>query len=380
MAKEGAAINEQTTNESEQVFIKDVHIEDNDHKPEVNFDTVSGYDHTRTDESLLPPPPTEFTAPKDDVKPTFTFTSAPVISEDTARQALVEFVSKQRCWGTGTAKNLTFEKLQPSHSYHYFLETFTEERTSKWDHEPFRGQFVDGPQNGPAPGPWEIPATFKEIFKNEIQHHEVPHTAFVKPCFRCKTKGKIDCYRCNGSGRVNCSSCNESGSRTVTRNGKSCRESCHCSGGKVSCLYCRGNGKVRCPACKGECKLKWFIKLIISWVNNVSEHVIERGVIPAYMISQSTGTLGFNEVLPLVQPVANFPVAEVNEVSHNFVDSHQFPMKRIHMQHHMIRMVPMTECVCRHRGKEFTFFVYGLENKVYAPNYPDQYCWGCTIQ
>lgn len=44
--------------------------------------------------------------------------SAPVISEDTARQALVEFVSKQRCWGTGTAKNLTFEKLQPSHSYH----------------------------------------------------------------------------------------------------------------------------------------------------------------------------------------------------------------------------------------------------------------------
>lgn len=142
MAKEGAAINEQTTNESEQVFIKDVHIEDNDHKPEVNFDTVSGYDHTRTDESLLPPPPTEFTAPKDDVKPTFTFTSAPVISEDTARQALVEFVSKQRCWGTGTAKNLTFEKLQPSHSYHYVLETFTEERTSKWDHEPFRGTCI----------------------------------------------------------------------------------------------------------------------------------------------------------------------------------------------------------------------------------------------
>uniref|UniRef100_A0A8W8IYX5 Protein SSUH2-like protein n=1 Tax=Magallana gigas TaxID=29159 RepID=A0A8W8IYX5_MAGGI len=342
MAKEGAAINEQTTNESEQVFIKDVHIEDNDHKPEVNFDTVSGYDHIRTDESLLPPPPTEFTAPKDDVKPTFTFTSAPVISEDTARQALVEFVSKQRCWGTGTAKNLTFEKLQPSHSYHILL-----------------GQFVDGSQNGSAPGPWEIPATFTEIFKNEIQHHEVPHTAFVK---------------------VNCSSCNGSGSRTVTRNGKSCRESCHCSGGKVSCLYCRGNGKVRCPACKGECRLKWFIKLIISWVNNVSEHVIERGVIPAYMISQSTGTLGFNEVLPRVPPVANFPVAEVNEVSHNFVDSHQFPMKRIHMQHHMIRMVPLTQCVCRRRGKEFTFFVYGLENKVYAPDYPDQCCWGCTIQ
>lgn len=42
------------------------------------------------------------------------------------------------------------------------------------------GQFVDGSQNGPAPGPWEIPATFRELFKNETQHHEVPHTAFVR--------------------------------------------------------------------------------------------------------------------------------------------------------------------------------------------------------
>lgn len=25
--------------------------------------------------------------------------------------------------------------------FQYFLETFTEERTSKWDHEPFRGTF-----------------------------------------------------------------------------------------------------------------------------------------------------------------------------------------------------------------------------------------------
>lgn len=44
--------------------------------------------------------------------------SAPVISEDTARQALVEVVSEQCCWGTGTAKSLTFETLQPSTSYH----------------------------------------------------------------------------------------------------------------------------------------------------------------------------------------------------------------------------------------------------------------------
>uniref|UniRef100_A0A8W8IXN2 Uncharacterized protein n=1 Tax=Magallana gigas TaxID=29159 RepID=A0A8W8IXN2_MAGGI len=154
-------------------------------------------------------------------------------------------------------------------------------------------QFVDGSQNGPAPGPWEIPATFKEIFKNEIQHHEVPHTAFVMVC---------------------CSSCNGIGSRTVTR--------------------------------------------------NIPEHVIERGIIPAYMISESTGTLGFNEVLSLVALLPPPPTV--------FAPPQDY--------HHMIRMVPVTQCVCRRRGKEFTFFVYGLENKVYGPDYPDQCCWGCTIQ
>ena len=48
-------------------------------------------------------------------------------------------------------------------------------------------------------------------------------------------------------------------------------------------------------------------------------------------------------------------------------------------QQHVIRMVPVTQCFCKRRGKEFTFYVYGLETKVHAPEYPDQCCWGCTI-
>ena len=48
-------------------------------------------------------------------------------------------------------------------------------------------------------------------------------------------------------------------------------------------------------------------------------------------------------------------------------------------QQHVIRMVPVTQCFCKRRGKEFTFYVYGLESKVHAPEYPDQCCWGCTI-
>lgn len=75
MAKVG--IDEQTIDESEQDF------SEREHKPDVSFDTVAGYDNARMDQSLLPPPPTVFAPPQDYVQSTFT--SAPVITEDTAK-------------------------------------------------------------------------------------------------------------------------------------------------------------------------------------------------------------------------------------------------------------------------------------------------------
>ena len=48
------------------------------------------------------------------------------------------------------------------------------------------GQMIDGPQNGTAPGPWDIAASPPSLFQDYVQHFEVPHTASVKvkkkPC------------------------------------------------------------------------------------------------------------------------------------------------------------------------------------------------------
>lgn len=46
------------------------------------------------------------------------------------------------------------------------------------------GGYIDGPENGPAPGPWDIPAQCEELFKDEKKNIEVPHTASVKVCTR----------------------------------------------------------------------------------------------------------------------------------------------------------------------------------------------------
>lgn len=49
-------------------------------------------------------------------------------------------------------------------------------------------------------------------------------------------------------------------------------------------------------------------------------------------------------------------------------------------QKHTITTIPITQCECSQKGgKKMTYYVYGLDNKVHAPTYPDTCCWGCEI-
>jgi hypothetical protein len=42
------------------------------------------------------------------------------------------------------------------------------------------GQPIDGPTNGPAPGPWDIQVQQRTKFKDSTMNVEIPHTASVK--------------------------------------------------------------------------------------------------------------------------------------------------------------------------------------------------------
>ena len=44
---------------------------------------------------------------------------------------------------------------------------------------------IDGPQNGPAPQPWDIAVNPPAMFKNSSSRLEVPHTASVKVTLYC---------------------------------------------------------------------------------------------------------------------------------------------------------------------------------------------------
>ncbi|XP_062584371.1 protein SSUH2 homolog [Saccostrea cucullata] len=378
MTSVGPAGDEDQVDESEPVVCEDLNAEGSDVKPKIDFATVPGYNNVRLDQSLLPPPPTDYAPPKDWKQPDFM--SAPVISEETARQALLEHVSQQCCWGKGAAEKLTFKELQSSTSYHWYRRNCGQEMDIPFNITENGSQPVNGPQNGPAPGPWDIPASFSKYFVNETQHHEVPFTAYVKDCHKCNARGYVRCGKCMGRGKVKCGTCHGSGRRRVYRNGEHRVVSCSmCHGGKRRCPRCGGDGRVTCPTCKSHCRLKWFIKLTVNWVNNIGEHVVEKTELPDHLVSQAAGTMGFEDTQIRVMPISRFPVGEINEASGKLIASHQFPNRRIHMQHHIIRMIPVTQCFCQYKEKGVNYFVYGLESRVYAPEYPDQCCWGCNI-
>ena len=48
-------------------------------------------------------------------------------------------------------------------------------------------------------------------------------------------------------------------------------------------------------------------------------------------------------------------------------------------QRQVLRGVPVTEVQYKWEDVNSRFWVYGTERKVYAPDYPQQCCWGCNI-
>ena len=84
----------------------------------------------------------------------------------------------------------------------YELQTFTEKRETSWAFTPYGGGDIDGPGSGTAPLPWEVSAQPAHHFHDEVKVVQVPHTASVKECHRCKGTGSLQCSECHGKGWV----------------------------------------------------------------------------------------------------------------------------------------------------------------------------------
>ncbi|XP_004559053.2 protein SSUH2 homolog isoform X1 [Maylandia zebra] len=340
------------------------------------LDDIHGYQGLKggdDDNPLYPPPPAYNPQPEQNRSTSVPDVRVPSVSEDVARDALLKFVESKWNYSSKPARNLTFKDLQPITVYRYRLETYTETRASAWQFEPYNGQTVDGPQYGMSPAPWDIPVSLPQRYTDKVEKIRVPHSSFVKVCHKCKGCGRTRCTACFGRGQKRCTFCH---GRGRIRN-KHCT-SCH-GRGRKRCLSCHSHGYKTCSVCLGSQNLLHFIQLTVTWKNNISEFIPDRQPdFPDRKFEKVSGDAFFVDESLLVYPIQGFPDQEICEVSTKLINEHleRFTAtSRILQQRQSIELVPLTHAYYTYSGKDYSFFVYGLENKVFTSKYPS----ACSI-
>ncbi|KAK3536476.1 hypothetical protein QTP86_013798 [Hemibagrus guttatus] len=313
----------------------------------------------------------------------------PQVSEDVAREALLKFVGKKWTYSSKPAQNLVFKDLRPFTVYRvnqvflyhvdgvltlfYRLETFTESRSSAWEHEIYTGQYVDGSQNGRIPPPWQVEVQYPPKFTDTVQKVRVPHTSSVKPCHQCQGKGHVRCTHCHSRGWISCVSCHG----TVHGRKRKC-VGCHGRGRKV-CTWCHGSGHKTCRKCNGRKKLLHFLQLTVTWKNQVYEFIPDRlPEFPIKKFEKVSGEAFFIDESLLVYPIVGFPDQDICNASEEAIHEHlnkYSVVSRILQQRQSVELVPLTQAFYSYNGKIYDYFVYGTEKKVHTTKYPT--C--CTV-
>uniref|UniRef100_A0A8C8RPD8 Protein SSUH2 homolog n=1 Tax=Pelusios castaneus TaxID=367368 RepID=A0A8C8RPD8_9SAUR len=344
------------------------------------IDDISGYEGTALGDGGgkdLPPPSNLVTDRGGGGPPSAqTNWNIPAVSEDTAKEAFIQYAAGKCCYSSTPAKEMVFRDLHPFNTYRYRLETFTESRSSEWKTTPYKGEFVDSFLLGPAPLPWDIQVEVPTMFTDTKTSVKVPHTSLLKDCHNCRSSGTIRCTKCHGRRKVDCWVCHGSGTRM---NDDRCS---HCHGsGRSRCNSCSGSGHKTCTICAGKGQLLYYIELQVKWKNNIFEYVADqRSGFPADFFKEVTGQKMFVDEQSMVYPVVNFPDPSINQASEKAVVQHhtQFAStSRVLRQRQTIELIPLTKVEYEWQGKRYSYYVYGDENRVYAENYPQKCC--CSV-
>ncbi|KAK2722309.1 protein SSUH2 homolog [Artemia franciscana] len=319
-----------------------------------------------------------------------------IITEDKAREILLGEAAQHFCWGLNTAKKMKILDIFHGSAFQLVLETFTERREAAWCFEPYQGQNIDPPSNGDAPDAWDISAMPSQMFKDSSFVIEVPHTADIQPCHECSALGRKRCWSCIGSGQIRCVACNGTGdiqSRLTTTSSTSeggvntsyqqttqvpgrCLV---CAGmGRRRCASCLGQGHLPCSTCLARGRLKFSIKITITWRVHKEEAVIDKGDIPPSILYTARGKLLMDEEKSRVGPLERFSDQRVVDASRHIVDKHSnmFPYERILLQRLSLRVLPVNSVTYEWRKHIKQFYIYGAEQRVYCPDYPQQECCG----
>ncbi|KAG8184818.1 hypothetical protein JTE90_004916 [Oedothorax gibbosus] len=347
------------------------------------MDKVRGYESASFEAIAIPPPLLTSPQKPEGENPRSPLPSIPHLTEKQARDALIKQISSHCCYGTGAARDMAITEIKHSLAFHYTLETFTEKRTTCWAYEPYTGGAIGKSKTGEAPFAWDVPAKPPTYFKNHASELEVPFTASVKICHVCGGVGRKRCNTCSGKGWSSCFHCHGAGVNPVAIRTEA-KECLHCTGsGQRKCWKCNGDGMAVCKACSGTGQIKCFIRLTIKWTNHMDDHVVDQvGSLSDDKIRSATGEVVCQEEDISLLPLTHFPDTTVSMASAQLLQKHEneVPDEKVLKQRHQVSIVPVTALSYKWRNREGQFHVYGYEQRVYAPKYPQKcFCCCCVI-
>jgi len=185
-------------------------------------------------------------------------------------------------------------------------------------------------------------------------------------CRRCKyVNRKETCSLCSGKGK------NLNDEKCISCDGK----------GTKNCFSCSGKGKYECKKCKGTRCLRWYLDLHVQWRTHECDYLEENCVVPSDILKKAKGTKIYEDAGDLVVPIPDtFPVYGVIEKSQQIVTSETARLKydkRVVAQRQTVNVIPVSEINWTYKDNEGIFAVYGDDNVVYFPDYPQKCC--CVV-
>ncbi|XVE76492.1 hypothetical protein DITRI_Ditri12bG0177900 [Diplodiscus trichospermus] len=316
-----------------------------------------------------------------------------LLDEVEIRELLINHIGHQCCWGSRPARTWKIHAVEDCNVYVGTLETFLEEREVVRETEPCLGGNIDGKDNGPELGVWELdlrsqfPALFVPYKETRVK---IPHSETLEKCSGCAGRGDIACPTCNadkepGFYKQNqmsqCPACygrgliaHRDGSDTI------CTK---CEGkGKIPCATCGSHGALKCETCHGSGSLLTHKVAIVKWKTLSTRKVSATSgaaSVPDEIFHRARGVQLCNTQAYQCTPAFFADSFFLNKFSSEVIADRASitPTARVICERHTISVVPVTRVTMSHRRQSFSFYIVGFSREVYLKDYyPARFCWG----
>ncbi|TYH22346.1 hypothetical protein ES288_A04G121000v1 [Gossypium darwinii] len=316
-----------------------------------------------------------------------------LLDEVEIRELLIDHIGHRCCWGSRPARTWKIHAVEDCNVYVGTLETFLEEREVIRETEPYLGGKIDGKDNTPELGIWELdlrsqfPVLFVPYKETRV---EIPNSETTEKCSDCAGRGDIPCPTCNadqepGFYKENqmsqCPACygrgliaHRDGSDTI------CTK---CDGkGKIPCATCGSRGLLKCKTCNGSGSLLTRKIAVVKWKTLSTRKVSATSgaaSVPDEIFHRAKGVQLCNTQAYQCTPAYFADSFFLNTFSSDVIADRASvpPTARVICERHTISVVPVTRVTMRHRHQSFSFYIVGYSREVYLKDYyPARFCWG----